>query len=124
MHYLNIGCFTIAADVVHLTRLAYVESQCNRRAVVLYMEPVANLQSIAVNRQRLAEQDVDNGQAELVSQRKMIGPVVIGAVGDRGMEAICFMIGTHQVIRSSLARGIGRVGCVGAVFMKRRVVSA
>ncbi len=41
-----------------------LERERNRRAVILHVQPVAHLQPIAVDRQRLAQQDIDQRERD------------------------------------------------------------
>ena len=48
---LYIRFFVIAADIVNLANAAFLQNSENPLTMVLYMEPVADLHTIAVNRQ-------------------------------------------------------------------------
>src|SRR5690606_37489515 len=51
--------------------------------------------------------------------REVIRPVVIGAVGDQGRQAVGALPSPHQVIGARLARGVRGTGRVGGGFGKQ-----
>ena len=80
-HNLDILLLVVPADVVNLAHAALVDNQVNRLAVIFHIQPVADIQAFAVDRQRLIRQRVDNHQRNQFF-RKMIRPVVVGAAGN------------------------------------------
>ena len=67
--------------------------------MILYIEPVADIQAITVYREFLALQRiVDHEGNELL--RELIRAVIIGAVRDIRREVICVHISFHQEIRA------------------------
>ena len=65
-----------AADVIRFARTCRARARCERRAVILDVQPVAHVEAVAVDRQRLAHQRVDDHQRnELLG--KLIGSVII-----------------------------------------------
>ena len=54
--------------------------------------------------------------------RKLVRPVVVRAIGDRGVEPVGLVVGAHQMIRGGLARRVGRIRRVRARLMEWRIV--
>lgn len=54
--------------------------------------------------------------------RKLIGPVVVRAVGEGGLQTVGLVVGPYQMIRGRLARRIGGVGGIGCLFGEGRVI--
>jgi hypothetical protein len=69
--------------------------------MVFHIKPVADIEAFAINRQRLAVERVQDHQWNQFF-RKLIRPVVIGAVGGQHRQFVGMMIGAHQMIRSRL----------------------
>ena len=84
------------------------------------IEPVANIAAIAIDGQRLAAECIVNDQRnELL--RKLVGAVVVGAVGGERRQPIGVMVGPHQMIGGRLGSRIRAVGRIGRGFGKRGV---
>ena len=91
--------------------------------MVLDVEPVAHLLAVAVDRQRLAGEGVDDHQRDQLLG-KMKRAVVVGAVGRQHRQAVGVMPGADQVVARRLARRIGAVRLVGVGLAERRIVPA
>ncbi len=91
-------------------------SQCpsNGGAVILYIQPVANLLAVAINRQRLAAKRIDDHEGDKLFG-KLIRTVVVGAICGEYRQAIGMMICAHQMVAGAFTR---RVGAVGLVLMR------
>src|SRR3546814_6054504 len=85
------------------------------------MQPVADLHSVAIDRQRLARQRVQEEQRDQLF-RKLIRAIIIGAVGRRRLQSIGVVIGADEMVRGRLGRRIGRVWRIGRVFVKGGIV--
>ena len=59
-HNLDVLLLVMAADIVDLTNAALVDNQVDGLAMVFNIEPVADIQALAVNRQRLISQSIGN----------------------------------------------------------------
>lgn len=117
----DVGALVVAADVVALADVALLERRDDSAAVVLNIEPVADLLAVAVDRQRLALKGVrDHERDELLW--KLIWPVVVRAVGDDSGQPVGMDPGTDEVVRGRLGRSVWAVGGVGGVFVKGWVV--
>src|ERR1700733_658151 len=63
-HDMDIRDFAIPTNVVHLTRFAFAEGERNRQTMIAHMQPVANLQTVSIYRQRLSLENIDNRQRD------------------------------------------------------------
>ena len=101
LYYVDVLPLVEASDVVGLGRPPRVEYQVDGAGVVLDVEPVAHVLALAVDRQRPAvAYVVDEQRYELL--RKLVGSVVVGAVGDDGWHAVGVVEGAHEVVRRRL----------------------
>src|SRR5690606_26380538 len=112
---IDVALFVVAADVVGFTGHAGFDHAQQGAGVVFDIEPVADLQALAVDGQGFAFQGVEDDQRNQFF-REMAGAVVVGAIGHQHRQAVGTMPGPHQVVRSRLAGGIGRTGRVGRGF--------
>ena len=83
--------------------------------MVLDVEPVAHLQAVAVDRQGLAGQRVDDDQRDQLFG-EVVGAVVVGAIGGEHRQAVGVVPGAHQVVAGGLAGRVGAVGLVAGGF--------
>src|SRR5262249_24008060 len=81
------SCLRSRRHVVGCTRLAAFQHAGNRPAVVLYIEPVALLHSVAVDRKRLALEGIGDHQRNQLF-RELAGAVVIRAAQEDGSDSI------------------------------------
>ena len=68
-----------AADVVGLAGPPTLQDRGQRAGVVLDVQPVAHVGAVAIDRQRLALQRLQDDQRNELF-REVVGPVVVGAV--------------------------------------------
>lgn len=93
--------FVEAADVVSVGNLSFVENEVDGTSVVFYIEPVAHILTLSVDRQRFAVTDViDKQRNELFGE--LIRTIVVGTVGHDGRHAIGVVEGTHEVVAACL----------------------
>lgn len=110
-HDLDIRPLGQSADVVDLARTAPLEHPTDGCAVVAHVEPVAHLQPVAVDRQRLERERVaDHQRDQLLGE--LPRAIIIGAVGREDRQAVCVVVGPHQVVGGGLAGAVGTVGLV------------
>ena len=119
----DIGFFVPAADVVGFTQLAGFEYAADGAAMIRDVEPVTHLHAVAIDRQRLASQGVDDHQRDEFF-REMVGAVVVAAVGGEHRQAVGVVVGAYQMVAGGLAGAVGAVGLVGVLFGKGRRVRA
>ena len=103
--------FIEAPDIVRLGCLAFMEDEVYRPRVVLHIEPVPDILSLTVDRQRLAVTDiVDEQRDELF--RELVRTVVVRAVRHYSRHPVCVMERPHEVVAPRLRCGIRAVGLV------------
>jgi len=109
--------FVFAADVVGAARGAVLHDGPDCFVVVFDIEPVSDVPPVAVDRKGLAFEHVEDHEGDELF-RELIGPVVVGAVGEGEREPIGMVVGLGEVIACRLAGRIGRAGVVGGFFGK------
>ena len=120
MDDVKVGHFVPAADVVDLAHPARLQHAADGAAVVLDVEPVADLLAVTVDGQLLAGQCiVDDQRDELF--REVVGAVVVGAVGGQHRQTVGVVVGAHEVVAGGLARRVRTVGFVAVGFGERRI---
>ncbi len=98
----------VAANVINFAGFTCFKNAADGRAVVFYVEPVADLLSVPVNGERFSgERVVDDERDEFFGE--VVGSVVIGAVGGEDGESVGVVIGSNEVIAGGFA---GRVRAV------------
>jgi hypothetical protein len=90
--------------------------------VILDIEPIAYIQALAVDRQGLVMECVDDHQRDELL-REMIGSIVIGTTADGYRESVCPVIGKDQKIRGSLGAAVGTAGMDRCLLSKKQVRS-
>ena len=105
----DIGALVVAADVVDLADLAAVADHVDGFAVILNVQPVADLHSVAVDGQLLVVLDIVDHQGDQLL-RELVGAVVVGAAGDVDGHPVGVMEGHNEHIGAGLGGGVGAVG--------------
>ncbi|MCY1539184.1 hypothetical protein D9M68_747570 [compost metagenome] len=101
------------ANVIGLANYSTRNHLDQRPGMIIDIQPVANLRAVTIYRQRLAGQGIeDHVRDQLLG--KVIGPVVVRAVGDQYWQTVSTMPGTHQVIGTGLGSRVRRTGRVGS----------
>ena len=118
----NVVLLPVGADEVGLAHAALGEDVPHGRAVVLGVDPVADVLALAVELGAHAVDDVrDLPGDELL--HVLVGAVVVGAVGDRGAKPIGAGPGAHEHVGGRLGRAVGARGPIGRLLGElRRVV--
>src|SRR5207245_6746968 len=83
--------FASPADVVGFSDAAVGEHGANRAAVILDVEPVANVFAVAVHRERLAGTCIQDHERDKLLG-KLVGPVIIGTVGGQNRKVVSGVI--------------------------------
>ena len=105
----------VGADEVGLPHAALGEDVPHRGAVVLGVDPVADVLATAVELGAHAVDDVgDLPGDELL--HVLVGAVVVGAVGDRGAKAVGSCPGAHEHVGAGLGRAVRRGRLVGRLL--------
>ena len=109
LHHLDVLALVGAADVVGLAGAAVHQHRVDAAAEVLDVEPVADLAAVAVDRQRVAVERVEDHQRD-----QLLGvlarPVVVGAADDHRLGAVGVEVGGDEQVAGRLGRRVGRGG--------------
>ena len=118
----DVVLLAICADEVGLPHPALGEDVPDGRGVVLGVDPVADVLAAAVELGAHAVDDVrDLPGDELL--HVLVGAVVVGAVGNRGAQAVGAGPGTHEHVGARLGRAVRGARVVGRLLGElRRVV--
>ncbi|MCY1231189.1 hypothetical protein D9M72_436280 [compost metagenome] len=120
MHHVEVGLLVPAAHVVGFAEPAFRKHLANCRTVIAHVQPVAHIEAVAINRQRLARQRIGDDQRDQLF-REMVRAIVVGAVRRQHRQSIRMVIRTHQVIRGRLGCRVRAIGRVGGGFRELRV---
>lgn len=105
----------VGSDEVGLPHVALGEDVPDGRGVVLGVDPVAHVLAPPVELGADAVDDVgDLPGDELL--HVLVGAVVVGAVGDRGAQAVGAGPGAHEHVGGSLGGAVGRARVVGRLL--------
>ena len=113
--YRDVVLLAICADEVGLPRAALREDVPDGAGVILGVDPVADVLAAAVELGAHAVDDVgDLPRDELL--HVLVGAVVVGAVGDRGSQAVGSGPGAHEHVGGRLGRAVRRARVVGRLL--------
>ena len=122
LHDLNILALVMPADVVDAAIGRLVHHQINRLTMILHVQPVADVQALAIDGQRFALQDIiDHEWNEFL--RKLIRPVVVRAARDADGHTIRVAISADHQVRTRLRRRIRAVGLERRIFRKESCIA-
>ena len=110
----------MAADVVNLADAAVANDKVNCAAVVLHVQPVADVLAVTVDRQRLIVQHVRNHQRNQLF-REMIRAVIVRTARNRHRHAERAVVRLHEQVSTCLARRV-RAGGVNRGFLGEKQV--
>ena len=118
----DVVLLSISSDEVGLPHAALGQDVPHGRGVVLGVDPIAHVLALPVELGAHAVDDVrDLPGDELL--HVLVGAVVVGAVGDRGAQAVGAGPGTDQHIGAGLSRAVRRARLVRRILGElRRVV--
>ena len=113
--HLHDGRLHAAADVVGLAHPAPGEHGVDRGAVVVDVQPLPAVLGAGIQGEGLV---VERQGAEVRDQLlgELVGPVVVGAVGDRDGEPVGLGVGPHRMVRPRLRRVVGGAGTVRRIL--------
>ena len=119
---LNILTFVITSDVVTLPYPALGQDGVQGLSVVFDVEPVADVFALAVDGYRLASEAFEDDDRDQFFG-KLVGPVVVGTIGDEDGEAVGICPCAGKMIGGRLGgrirgmrvvrRGLGKAGGIG-----------
>ena len=111
----DVVLLAVGADEVGLPRAALGEDVPDGRGVVLGVDPVADVLALSVELGADAVDYVrDLPGDELL--HVLVGAVVVGAVGDRGAQAVGAGPCAHEHIGAGLGRAVRRGGLIGRLL--------
>lgn len=111
----DVVLLAVGPDEVGLPHAALGQDVPDGRGVVLGVDPVADVLALSVELGADAVDDVgDLPGDELL--HVLVGAVVVGAVRDRGAQAVGARPGAHEHVRASLGRAIRRGGLIGRLL--------
>ena len=118
----DVVLLAVGSDEVGLTHAALGEDVPDGRGVVLGVDPVADVLALSVELGADAVDYVgDLPGDELL--HVLVGAVVVGAVGDRGAQAVGAGPGAHEHVGARLGRAVRRGRLIGRLLGElRRVV--
>ena len=93
----DVRFFIQAPDVIGFAEATFLKDEPDGGGVVLDVEPVADLHAVAVHRQGLACQCVDDHQGDEFF-RKMVRAVVVGAICREDGQTVGVVVGADQVV--------------------------
>ena len=94
LDHVDIAYLVVAPDIVRFAELALLDHGPDGLAVVFHVEPVANVEALAVHGQRLTIARVqDDDRDQLL--RELERAVVVRAVGDLDRHLKCAVVGAH-----------------------------
>ena len=64
LHNFEVRHFTIPAHIVNLPWFAIEKGRDNRRAMILHVNPVAHVQAVAIDRERLVAQGANDHERD------------------------------------------------------------
>lgn len=97
----DVGALIVAADVVDLADAALLQDQVDGMAVILDVEPVADVLAVTVDRQLLVGQRVDDHQRDELL-REVVRAVVVRAARDRRRDLVGAMVSHDKQVRTGL----------------------
>ena len=104
--------FVVPAHAVGLAGHALLHDAFQGGAVVLHIEPVADVLTVAVDGDGFALGHARDGQGDQLLG-VLAGTVVVGAVGGDRVQPIGVVVGPDQVVAAGLAGAVRAVGGVG-----------
>ena len=109
MNDLNVLLLVVSADVVTLAQFSFFLNHVDCLCMVIYIEPVTNILTITIYRQRFALQCVVDYQRNQFL-RELIRAIVVAATGNVAREFISIKICLGQHVSTCLACRVGAVG--------------
>jgi len=110
----------MTADVVNLSYPAFMNNQIDCLAVILYIQPVTDIQTLSIYRKRLVSQGIGNHQRYQLL-REMIGSVVVRAAADCNRKAVGAVVCLYQKICSCLGGAVGTAGVKRRLLCKEQI---
>src|SRR5207253_1957318 len=100
-HDVDIASFVPGSDVVDRARSPILQCQQNRSAMVLHIDPVADITAIAIDWNALVLERIGQHQGQEFL-RELAWPIVIATSGNHRIETKSLMSSAHQMFRGGL----------------------
>ena len=120
LYNINIAHLVVTADIVDFPDAASAEDHIDRLAVVLDIEPVSDVQTLAVYGKRLVVQRVRDHQRDQLL-RELIRAVVVGAAADGHRQPVSSVICEHQKICGRFRSAVRAAGMNRRLLCKEEV---
>ena len=91
LNNINVGHLIVTTSIIYFTDSALMNDQVNSTAMILYIQPVTDIFSLAVYRKRLIIQRICDHQRDQFL-RKMVWSIVVRAAADRYRQTVCAVI--------------------------------
>src|SRR5262249_20352839 len=101
LNYLDVGFLAAASNVIGFAASTTGKDHSDGRAMILNVEPVANVLSVSVHGQGLACGRVQYRQRDQLF-RELVWAIVVRAVGRDDRQSIRVKVGPNQMIGSGL----------------------
>src|SRR5262249_36992940 len=98
MHDFKIRPLAGCTDIVDLAWRAPLQDAPDCGTMIRDIKPVANILSVAIDRQRLPSESAVNDKGDQLFG-ELIGAIIVRAIGGEDRQAIRAVIGAHQMIR-------------------------
>ena len=121
-HDIDIAHLVVTADIVDLTDTSSAKDQIDRFAVVLHIQPVSDVEALAVDGKRLVMKRIGDHERDQLL-RELIRSVVVGAAADGHRQTVCPVIGQHQKICRGLRCAVGAARVDRRLFREKEVRS-
>ncbi|EOC48234.1 hypothetical protein NM2005172_2184 [Neisseria meningitidis 2005172] len=96
----------MATNVVSFADFAFCDHLIQRTRMIFDKQPITNLHTVAIHRQRFAIKRIQNHQWNQFF-RKMIRAVVVGTIGYNGRQAVSTQPCAHQMVAGGFGSRIG-----------------
>ena len=111
----DVVLLAIGSDEVRLTHASLGQDVPDGRGVVLGVDPIADVLALSVELGTDAIDDVGDLPGDEFLH-VLVGAVVVGAVGDRGPQAVGAGPGAHEHVGGRLGRAVRRARAVGRLL--------
>ena len=87
-----------SADIIRLSVFSLMEYEVYRARMILDIQPVADILSLAIYRQFLTETYIIDEQWDKFL-RELVWTIIVRAVGDHCRKPVCVMVCSHKMVR-------------------------
>ena len=105
MREIHVHDLVAAADVVDLAVAAFLDQQVERAAVIVHVQPVADVHAVAVERHRDVVDGVGDEQRNDLL-RKLVGSVIVRRARDDDRHVVGGPVAVGEAVGARLARRV------------------